>query len=60
MEWERIDDYYKRAKVFRGWLVEGATDVTHNMPDDRGMTDGWDWRIALTFVPDFNHEWMLS
>lgn len=60
-EWEWIDDHYRRAKVLGGWLVEGSTAVTHNMiADGRGMESGWDYRIALCFVPDEGHYWKVD
>ena len=58
LEWEQIDDYHQRAKVFGGWLVKAYEDVLHNF-EDRGMTNGWDWRVAMCFVPDSKHEWTM-
>ena len=60
MEWERIDDYTERSKVFEGWLVKAHADVYHNFNDDRGMACGWDFRVTMCFVPDENHEWELQ
>jgi len=25
-----------------------------------GKYDGYDWRVAMTFVPDAKHEWSLK
>jgi hypothetical protein len=61
LEWEQIDDYTRRARVFGGWLVESNAPVYHNMMEQgRGMEDGWDWRIATCFVPDPNNKWRLD
>lgn len=55
-KFERIDDYHSRAKVHGGWLVKVCENVVHVL-DDRGMDCGWDYRIAMAFVPDPKHEW---
>lgn len=61
MEWEQIDNSHQRAKVHGGWLVKAFESVTHNLcVDGRGMEDGWDWRVAMCFVPDPNHEWVIE
>ncbi|MCP3681824.1 MAG: hypothetical protein GY861_03965 [bacterium] len=60
MQWEEIETNLERAKVPGGWLVRTYTDVFHL---DNGMSsggEGWDWRVAMTFVPDANHEWVIS
>lgn len=67
MTWEDIPNeehatWYRRTKVFGGWLVEATTNVVHDMNYENGqggMNDGWDWRIALTFVPDPLHQWIV-
>jgi len=61
MEWEAIDDYHSRAKVFGGWLVKTFENVVHADPfnQGQGMVDGWDLRVAMAFVPDPKHEWEL-
>jgi hypothetical protein len=59
MNWEDIDYNHKRAKVFGGWLVKTFEEVTHNLPE-QGLVGGWDWRVAMSFVPDTNHEWQLE
>ena len=58
-EWEEIDQYHQRAKVFGGWLVKATEDVIHNT-EWQGMVGGWDWRIAMAFVPDPQHEWAID
>lgn len=50
MVWECIDSFHVRTKVFGGWLVK-AYIVSH---------DGSDYSLAMTFVPDPNHEWDLG
>ena len=56
LEFEHIDPHHQRAKVPGGWLVKAFEGVTH-ATIDQGMVDGWDWRLAMAFVPDPNHEW---
>jgi hypothetical protein len=56
--WEQIDDNHSRAMVFGGWLVKAFECVVHYQGQyGRGMVDGWDFRVAMCFVPDPNHEW---
>ena len=57
-DFEQIDSYHQRAKVHGGWLVKAFEDVTHDT-DHQGMAEGWDWRVAMAFVPDPNHEWVI-
>lgn len=59
MDWEQIDAHHQRVKVFGGWLVKAFEDVMH-VSDESGKYSGYDWRIAMTFVPDPNHEWELK
>jgi hypothetical protein len=58
LEWEDIDLHHSRAKILGGWLVKAYENVVHNTGS--GMQDGWDWRVAMCFVPDPNHEWVLE
>jgi len=58
-QFEQIDNYHQRAKVPGGWLVKAVENVTHQT-DHMGMADGWDWRIALAFVPDPDHAWKIT
>jgi len=61
MKWEQIDDYHVRAKIPGGWLVKAFEGVCHNMiSDGRGMMDGYDFRVAMCFVPDPKHEWAIE
>jgi len=57
-EFEEIDDNHSRAKVFGGWIVKTFEDVFHVNETDSGS--GWDWRVAIAFVPDPGHEWNLK
>ena len=59
LEFEVIDDHHQRAKVIGGWLVKAYEDVTHVLPG-QGLQSGWDWRVAMAFVPDPNHEWTID
>jgi len=56
LEWEEIDPYHWRAKVRGGWLVKAMEDVSHDL-SDTGMRSGWDFRVAMAFVPDPEHLW---
>jgi hypothetical protein len=58
-DFEQIDNYHQRAKVPGGWLVKTFENVTH-VTEHSGMNDGWDWRVAMAFVPDPNHEWVIE
>jgi len=57
MEWEVIDPYLQRAKIPGGWLVKAYEDVVHDR-EHAGMVPGWDFRIALCFVPDPDYAWL--
>ena len=58
MKWEPIDNRTERAKVFGGWLVMITEPVVHQT--NNGVQDGWDWRLAICFVPDPEHQWELE
>ena len=58
-KFEQIDNYHQRAKVHGGWIVKAHEEVIHDNAQ-QGMVGGWDWRIAMTFVPDENHEWEIQ
>jgi len=61
MDFETIDDWNERAKVFGGWIVKTHASVYHTNIDGCGTSgDGWDWRVSTCFVPDVNHEWQLT
>ena len=56
-QFENIDDYHLRAKVHGGWLVKAIENVGHMEDGRRPTITGFDYRIAMTFVPDPTHEW---
>lgn len=58
MNWEQIDSNHLRTQVFGGWLVKAYEDVNHFT--ENGLQQGYDWRVAMTFVPDPQHEWALE
>lgn len=59
-EFEQIDNNHQRAKVFGGWLVKAFESVCHDRAVvGGGLEEGWDWRVAMTFVPDPSHKWSL-
>lgn len=56
-----IDSYHSRAVVPGGWIVKCIEPVVHNCNDmGRGMESGWDFRVAMVFVPDSNHDWVIE
>lgn len=60
MEFEDIDDNHQRAKVHGGWIVKALESVYHPLARDGEGAEGWDWRVAMAFVPDPNHEWEIA
>lgn len=56
LKWESNSEY-SRAKVFGGWLVKFAEDVFTNLYSDSTPITGYEWRSAVTFIPDPNHDW---
>ena len=52
-----IGTYIHRAKVPGGWLVACMNDVQTFQPSMQRNDDGYEWRPALTFVPDPTHSW---
>lgn len=58
LNWESMDNYHERVKIFGGWLVKAREEVMHDRSEfGQGMIGGWDWRLTMCFVPDPNHEW---
>ena len=57
LRWERIDDWHQRARVFGGWLVKAHEPVFHRPTSELQGGDGWDFRVAMTFVPDKFAHW---
>ena len=56
MEWEKIDNYHQRAKIFGGWIVKVYEDALHYR-QDYGFVGVGDFRIAICFVPDPEYKW---
>ena len=50
MNWEQIDASHQRARVHGGWLVKAF---------ERGLYDGYDFRVAMAFVPDPHYQWKI-
>ena len=61
-EFEDIDGEHSRAKVFGGWIVRSVEAVFHlrETETESEFVSGWDWRVAIAFVPDPGHEWNLK
>jgi len=59
VEFEDIDDMHQRAKVINGWIVKTFQDVYHYREHLGDVTCGHDFRVAMVFVPDPNHEWEI-
>ena len=55
MKWQRIDDRTERARVYQGWLVKHTEDVHVALHPDQFPRDGYEWRVAICFVPDLNY-----
>lgn len=59
-EFTDIDNYHQRAKVIGGWLVKTHESVYHLGTSVSAGGDGWDLRVAMTFVPDPDHKWVID
>ena len=59
-EFKQIDDNHQRAKVPGGWLVKAFEVVCHFDTHISPITDNYDWRVTMTFVPDPKHEWEIE
>ena len=57
-EWETIDGYNFRMKVPGGWVLKVLEDVAHEI--EMGRLPGWDWRVAICFIPDPDHKWVID
>lgn len=60
MNWEQIDNLHQRAEVYGGWLVKAYEEVSTFSDDGRLLHQGYDFRIAITFVPDPQHVWEIT
>lgn len=58
MKWEHISGAAYRTRVFGGWLVKITEDVYHITASNGPY--GHDFRVAMTFVPDPDHEWSID
>lgn len=63
-EWERIsekDASFSRLRVPTGWLVREINECAHIGNDkNEYITTGYDWRVALAFVPDPDGAWLAA
>ena len=49
----------QRARTPTGWLVREVLECAHIGNDkDEYITTGYDWRVAMTFVPDPDGIWL--
>jgi hypothetical protein len=47
-----------RARVPGGWIVREILECAHiGNEKNEYITTGYDWRVALCFVPDPRHQW---
>lgn len=62
MKWEpeQIDDNHQRMKVPGGWIVKAYENVCTFLGYDYDIRNGYEWRVAMCFVPDPNHEWEID
>lgn len=63
-KWERVlvgADHITRLRTPTGWLVSDTQDCAHIGKDlNEYITTGYDWRVALTFVPDPDGVWLAA
>ena len=59
--WEQVDPYTFRMQVPGGWVIKCLENIHHFYPETGREDDvsEYDFRIAVCFVPDPNHEWRL-
>jgi hypothetical protein len=53
-----IGGYMYRAKVPNGWLIKEVHDTGYYDSTGR-LIDGYHWTSTITFVPDFEHLWVV-
>lgn len=59
--WEKVEDSIERTRTPTGWLVREVCDVAHfNARNHESITTGYDWRVAMTFVPDPDGQWLIE
>lgn len=49
-----------RLKVPGGWLVKVFEPVSIYFGESRGLDNGFDFRVAMTFMPDPEHTWVSA
>lgn len=63
-KWECVlidADRITRLRTPTGWLVSDTQDCAHIGSDQNEyITTGYDWRVALTFVPDPDSVWLAG
>ena len=60
-EWETIDGYNFRMKIPGGWVLKVREDVMQDRGSyGQGLCTGWDWRVAICFIPDPDHKWVID
>jgi hypothetical protein len=47
-EWQKIEKYTRRAKVFGGWIIHSFDSVEDSLSE------------SMVFIPDPKHEWDLE
>ena len=63
-KWEKVlaeAGFVQRLRVPTGWLVREVMECAHIGNDkNEYITTGYDWRVALTFVPDPDGVWLAA
>lgn len=64
VKWEALpgsDSNIARARTPTGWLVREILECAHIGADQNEyITTGYDWRVAMTFVPDPDGLWLAG
>lgn len=55
---EQIDEFHQRAKVPGGWILKAYENVMTKT--NCSMEPGYEWRVAMCFVPDPDHSWIIG
>lgn len=63
-KWEKVKvggETITRLRTPTGWLINDTQDCAHIGADQNEyVTTGYDWRVALTFVPDPDGVWLAD
>lgn len=63
-KWEKVQiggEAITRLRTPTGWLIREYAEVAHIGQDQhKYITTGYDWRIAMTFVPDPDGAWLAD